>query len=159
MKMNLVSPWVMPSFRSSLRWDLKVPGPADGIGAASRCVRDSPERGSAGVSGRPEQLTGVAASRPVALVGAEHPDQLAEDTVALQRRDRRAGRDPVAAGLLDDREVTRGQRRHLWQVGDAQHLPPGRERTQMLAHRPRRAPAHAGVDLVEDEQGDGFAVP
>ena len=57
-----------------------------------------------------------------------------------------------AREVLGDREVPRGERRDLRQVGDADDLARGGEVAQLLAHRAGRLPADAGVDLVEDER-------
>src|SRR3954447_8776363 len=66
------------------------------------------EAGPAGPSGGLEQLAGVAASRHVTAVRAQHADQLAHDFALGELRDGGAGRLP--RGVLDDREVAVGQR-------------------------------------------------
>ena len=53
------------------------------------------------------------------------------------------GRGRARAGVLGDREVPGGERRHLRQVRDAQQLAPGGQVAQVLADRPRGVPADA----------------
>ena len=97
-----------------------------------------------------EQLFRVAAGGRVLAVGAEHPDDLADDVGLAQLGDGRAG--GLARGVLDDREVAVGQRRDLRQVRDADDLAAGGERAQLLADRAGGLAADAGVDLVEDQR-------
>ena len=52
-----------------------------------------------------QQLAGVLLGRPVALAGAQHPHQLADDRVAAELGDRGRGRD--RGGVLGDREMAR----------------------------------------------------
>ena len=56
------------------------------------------------------------------------------------------------AGLLHDPEVAIGERGHLRQVRDADHLRVPAQRPQLVAERTRREAADAGVDLVEHER-------
>ena len=78
-----------------------------------------------------EQLFRVPAGRRVLTVGAQHPDELADDLGLAQLGDGRAG--GLARRVLDDREVAVRQRRDLRQVGDADDLAAGRELAQLLA--------------------------
>src|SRR3712207_1319350 len=104
-------------------------------------------------SGRLEQLLGVPPRRRVVTVGAEHAHDLPDHGAAAQEGHRRARR--VRGGVLDDREVAIGQGGDLREMRDAEDLATRRQRTQLLADRPRGLAADAGVDLVEDERGGG----
>src|SRR5579872_1691925 len=57
-------------------------------------------------SGGLQQLARVSPCRPIVLVRTEHPHELADHAIALERCDRRHGRRPRA--VLDDREVPVG---------------------------------------------------
>src|SRR5215217_4730924 len=136
MKMNRVrgrcsginSPWVSPS--------------VEGRPAASRA--------GAPRSRRLQQLARVASCRGIVAVGAQHPHELADQLPALELGD--GGARGLARDVLDDREVAIGERRDLRQVRDADHLAPGGEVAQLLAHRSCGLAADARVDLVEDER-------
>ena len=99
---------------------------------------------------RPAEAPGRARWRPGPRASAQHPHQLADHRVAVQRAHR--GRRRGHRAVLDDREVAIRQRRHLGQVGDAQDLPARRQGAQVLADRPRGVAADPGVDLVEHQQ-------
>src|SRR5215208_7068430 len=67
-----------------------------------------------------QQFLRVPACGRVGGLGTEHPAQLGDDAVSLQRLD---GRERgVGLRRLLDPEVCAGQRRDLRQVGDAEHL-------------------------------------
>ncbi len=55
--------------------------------------------------------------------------------------------------LLGERDLRVGERRHLRQVGDHQHLLVGGQRREGTADRPSGRATDAGIDLVEDEGG------
>src|SRR5438067_2514235 len=86
----------------------------------------------------------------VGAVGAEHPAQLGDDRLPLERVDarlRNAGR-----AVLLDAEVAVGHRRDLRQVRYAEDLAVIREAAEPLAHRAGRLTANTGVDLVEGQR-------
>ena len=86
----------------------------------------------------------------VLVVGAEHPDELADDRGALEPAD--GGPRRVGRGVLDDREVPVAERGDLRQVGDADDLAAAGEGLQLLAHRAGGLAADPRVDLVEDQR-------
>ena len=77
----------------------------------------------------------------------------ADDLAGAQLADRRARR--LGLAVLLDREVAGRERGDLRQVRDAEDLAVLGQRAQLRAHRARRVPADAGVDLVEDQRGLG----
>jgi hypothetical protein len=83
------------------------------------------------------------------LAPAEHPLELDLPRVVVEQVDPRVR--GVARHLLDA-EVAAGEARDLREVRDREHLRPTGKARQRLAHRVRRLPADARVDLVEDER-------
>ena len=102
--------------------------------AAERARRRRRRRVRRGHAARSSSFACRRAPR-VALVGAEHPHELADDAVAVEPRDRRARRGSRAA-VLGDREVARGDRGDLRQVRDREDLAALR-RARAAARRPR----------------------
>src|SRR5436305_10620720 len=114
--------------------------PHNGIVAAGR----APD-----LSGCPQQLASVLARGSVSVACAEHPHQLGDDTVARELGHR--GPCGATGGPFFDLEMAIGERSDLRQVGDAQDLPPLRQRPEMLANGAGGVAADARVDLVEHE--------
>src|SRR5438105_9591961 len=117
------------------------PGPAvRALGALGRVAAIAPARVTGarakrhGIarSGRATQVARMSPRRAVGGVGAEHAHELGHH-VALAELQHRGPR-RRGGGVLDDREVTLGERRDLGEVGDAEELPVLRELTQARAH-------------------------
>ena len=91
----------------------------------------------------------MAAGGGVAVLGAQHADQLAHHVGALEAGHR--GRGSVRGRVLDDREVAVGERGDLGQVGDADDLAAAREVAQLLADGAGGLAADAV--LIDDASG------
>ena len=134
--------WRVP--RQPLGSDPDGPGPArDGAGADST-LRYDPQR------------LGVLERGLVVGVAAQHPRQLL-DHLAPRPAGRRSP--PPASSGFSTTEVRVGGAGDLGQVGDDEQLGAFGERGQLVGDRPRRAPADAGVDLVEEQDPRPAARP
>ncbi len=100
---------------------------------------------------RRQQLLGVRAAGVRLVEPGEHPRELADPLVLVQRADPAAGR-PVARPGLVDQQVPVGVRRDLRQVRHDHHLVPDRQPGQPAADLHRGPASHPGVDLVEDHR-------
>ena len=64
------------------------------------------------------------------------------------------GTHAVRVSSLGDAQVGIGARRHLRQMGDAQHLPPRAQGLQQLPHRRGHRAAHTTVHFIEHQCRD-----
>ena len=84
----------------------------------------------------------MAARTVVVLARAEHAYELLDDRAVAQEADRGVRR--CAACVLGDREVPRGERGYLRQMGDREDLTSAGERAQLLTNRP------CGMPTIKD---------
>ena len=109
-------------------------------------ARNSPRsRRPAAARGRARAARAVARS-----VGAEHPHQLADHPVAVERRDRGRRRAPAASLTIVKWRSASAATCGRWVM--QRSCRPCASVAQVLADRARGVPADAGVDLVEHEQ-------
>ena len=100
--------------------------------------------------GHREQLLGVRDAQIGVGQTGQHPGQLAGPLGVLDHADAAGG--DRAAGVLGHHQVPVGERGHLRQVGDHEHLVVAGQPGQPPADLHRRLAADPGVDLVEDQR-------
>ena len=101
--------------------------------------------------GGAEEFAGVGAGG-VGDVGArEHGREFVDAGVGFEAGER--GECLAVALLFGHPQVVGGERRDLWQVGDAEHLHTAAHAAHELSHAAGHGAAHAGVDLVENDGG------